>query len=204
MVIGEQIKRHREKKGMSQDELARRVLVSRPTISHWETGKTMPDAQSLLLLAQLFDTTIDELVKGSVDEMKCAVAHEARVQHGLSAGLSVLTLACAFGLMFTALWAREYVGHAARIVGMLLCFAFTWTLFRRQGSTARASHDMETVLNALGKGETPDEEGRLIDDVATDGVRNPIARLSLSFVAAVLIATILIVLVGTLAPDSLL
>lgn len=44
--------------------------MSRVTISHWETNKTLPDVQSMLLLANLFGTTIDEMVRGDVDEIR--------------------------------------------------------------------------------------------------------------------------------------
>jgi DNA-binding XRE family transcriptional regulator len=58
---------------MSQEELAKRIYVSRQTISNWETDKTYPDIQSLLLLSALFDVTLDDLVKGDVEAMKRTV-----------------------------------------------------------------------------------------------------------------------------------
>ncbi len=70
MDIGNQIKERRQRLGLSQEELAQRLYVTRVTISHWETSKTLPDVQSMLLLANLFGTTIDEMVRGDVDEMR--------------------------------------------------------------------------------------------------------------------------------------
>ncbi|HJB49003.1 MAG TPA: helix-turn-helix transcriptional regulator [Candidatus Olsenella excrementigallinarum] len=54
--------------GLSQEELAWRLYVSRVAVSHWETSRTLPDVQSMLLLTNLFGTTVDELVRGGVDE----------------------------------------------------------------------------------------------------------------------------------------
>ena len=54
--------------GLSQEELARRLYVSRVAVSHWETSRTLPDVQSMLLLTNLFGTTVDELLRGGVDE----------------------------------------------------------------------------------------------------------------------------------------
>lgn len=54
--------------GLSQEELAWRLYVSRVAVSHWETSMTLPDVQSMLLLTNLFGTTVDELVRGGVDE----------------------------------------------------------------------------------------------------------------------------------------
>ena len=69
MELGSHIKAKRAELGISQDELAGRIYVSRQTISSWENDKTYPDVQSLLLLSQVFGTTIDELVRGDVDTM---------------------------------------------------------------------------------------------------------------------------------------
>lgn len=54
--------------GLSREELAWRLYVSRVAVSHWETSRTLPDVQSTLLLADLFGTTVDELLRGDVDE----------------------------------------------------------------------------------------------------------------------------------------
>ena len=53
MDISNQIKKRRTDMGLSQEELAERIYVSRQTISNWETDKTYPDIQSLLLLSIL-------------------------------------------------------------------------------------------------------------------------------------------------------
>ena len=54
MDISNQIKKRRTDMGLSQEELAERIYVSRQTISNWETDKTYPDIQSLLLLSISF------------------------------------------------------------------------------------------------------------------------------------------------------
>ena len=50
--IGEQIHEARKRAGMTQETLARAVNVSRQTISHWEVGRAMPDAEMLLKLSE--------------------------------------------------------------------------------------------------------------------------------------------------------
>jgi DNA-binding XRE family transcriptional regulator len=65
--LGKQIKQHREARGLSQDDLARKIYVSRQTISNWETDRTCPDIQSLLLMSTLFDVTIDDMVRGDIE-----------------------------------------------------------------------------------------------------------------------------------------
>ena len=79
MEVGNTIRNLRTAKGMSQEELAEKVYVSRQTISNWENDKSYPDVQSLAIVAELFDTTIDSLVKGDLPMMETRIA-EAEVQ----------------------------------------------------------------------------------------------------------------------------
>ena len=77
MEIGSRIREHRSALGLSQDELAGRVYVSRQTISSWENDKTYPDVQSLLLLSEIFGTSVDSLIKGDVDTMTKTIEKDA-------------------------------------------------------------------------------------------------------------------------------
>ena len=73
MEVSKRIREERERKGISQEELARQIFVSRQTVSNWETGKTCPDVQSLLLMSNLFDVSVDSLVRGDVETMSKAI-----------------------------------------------------------------------------------------------------------------------------------
>lgn len=70
MELGGQIRKYRDTLGLSQEELAEKVFVTRQSVSNWETGKTYPDIHSLLLLGNLFGCTLDELIKGDIETMK--------------------------------------------------------------------------------------------------------------------------------------
>ncbi len=70
MELGGQIKRHRTRLGLSQEELADRIFVTRQSVSNWENGRTYPDLQSLLRLSDLFGRSLDELIKGDIETMK--------------------------------------------------------------------------------------------------------------------------------------
>ncbi len=70
MKIAQQIKQHRQGLGISQEELAERVYVTRQTVSNWENGKSYPDIGSLIRLGDLFGVSLDTLIKGDLDEMK--------------------------------------------------------------------------------------------------------------------------------------
>ena len=60
----------RIKKGMSQEELAERVFVTRQAVSRWETGDTVPNTETLKLLSKLFDVSINTLL-GSPRQLVC-------------------------------------------------------------------------------------------------------------------------------------
>ena len=60
----------RTKNGMSQDELAERVFVTRQAVSRWETGETVPNTETLKLLSREFTVSINTLL-GSPRELFC-------------------------------------------------------------------------------------------------------------------------------------
>ena len=49
-------------KGMSQDELAEKLFVTRQAVSRWENGETVPNTETLKLLSKLFDVSINTLL----------------------------------------------------------------------------------------------------------------------------------------------
>lgn len=108
MDISNQIKTRREAMGLSQEQLAEKLYVSRQTISNWERDKTYPDVQSLLMLSALFDTSIDTLVKGDVTVMEEAVERDRKRLGTRMLWLAVLMLALfvlAFALILSPAFA---------------------------------------------------------------------------------------------------
>lgn len=70
LEVGTQIKKYRCNMGISQEELAEKVYVSRQTVSNWETGENYPDIHSVLLLSSVFNISLDQLIKEDVEIMK--------------------------------------------------------------------------------------------------------------------------------------
>lgn len=60
----------RKQKGFSQEELAHRLNVSRQTVSKWEVGESTPDMEKLVAISDLFEVSLDELIKGEKAEPK--------------------------------------------------------------------------------------------------------------------------------------
>ena len=58
----------RTKKGLSQEELAEKIFVTRQAVSRWETGETIPNIDTLKLLSKLFDVSINTLLGSPRDK----------------------------------------------------------------------------------------------------------------------------------------
>lgn len=63
--LGETIKTHRTRCGMTQELVAERLGVSRQAVSKWESGTSDPSTTNLLALAKLFEVSPEELLKGA-------------------------------------------------------------------------------------------------------------------------------------------
>lgn len=63
MALADQLKSSRENKGLSQMDVAKKLNITRQSISKWETGKGYPDLDNLVLLSEIYEISIDELLK---------------------------------------------------------------------------------------------------------------------------------------------
>lgn len=64
MEFGEKIKTARLKKGLTQEQVAQELYISRQAVSNWESGKNYPDLETLCLLSDLYQISLDTLLKG--------------------------------------------------------------------------------------------------------------------------------------------
>ncbi|WP_157800191.1 helix-turn-helix domain-containing protein [Sporolactobacillus pectinivorans] len=70
MTIGERLQNQRKKLGYTQQEIAGKLHVSRQTISNWEVGKNYPDLQSIVDLSDIYNISLDLLLKGDENVME--------------------------------------------------------------------------------------------------------------------------------------
>ena len=109
MDFGEKIKELREAKGMTQQNLADRLFVTRQTVSRWEGGSRFPDLVTAKNLADILDTTVDSLM---ADDSSMQIEQRAR-SYGRLAGkietmVIALCVAISFGnLFFSCWWLRD-------------------------------------------------------------------------------------------------
>ena len=116
MDIGVRIKQYRERQNISQDELALKIFVSRQTISNWETSKSYPDIKSLTMLSNIFHVTLDDFIKGDIEEMKKIVSKEKIEKFNI---MSYIFLAEMLILMFSAYPLFKIDGYIGAIIWAL-------------------------------------------------------------------------------------
>lgn len=64
MNIGKKIHEIRQRKNLTQEQLASDLAISRQAVSKWESGKAIPDIENLMYISNLYDVSLDELIKG--------------------------------------------------------------------------------------------------------------------------------------------
>ncbi len=170
MELSRQLKTRREEQGLSQDEVAKAIFVSRQTISNWETDKTYPDVQSLLLLSQLYNTSIDELVRGDAARIQQVVERDSRKMRLLSYGMiGFSVLAFLFLLVFSLVWqepsgfARMSKGNIAGAATFVVLYAIGFGMAIAI-DRLKKKHDIVTYreIDRFLKGELdggPDSQG---------------------------------------------
>ncbi|SDW79318.1 helix-turn-helix domain-containing protein [Streptococcus equinus] len=114
----------RKEKNVSQEELAEKLYVSRQTISNWERGKTYPDINSLLLMANYFDVSLDYLIKGDIDIMKHQVDQSQFKKWLILGGISWFIFSVVFG--------TRYLFDKGQVVAILTLLALpvAYSLFQ--------------------------------------------------------------------------
>ena len=94
-MLSERIYKFRRKSGLSQEQLAEKIGVSRQAISKWESGTSTPELEKLRALSDCFSITLDELVK---DETANQEASEAPLKSRENKASKVAEMKVGIGL----------------------------------------------------------------------------------------------------------
>lgn len=79
MSLGEKLLKLRKKKGLSQEEVADKLHVTRQTISKWETDQSMPDFDKVVPICQLYEISTEELFCDEVESSRCDESRDYEV-----------------------------------------------------------------------------------------------------------------------------
>ena len=120
MDFGEKLKALRTERGLTQEQLAARLYVSRTAVSKWETGGGSPNLDSLQAVARLFDVSVDDLL--STDDL-IVLARDERRSTARSSGMLSFGLLDVLAVMFVGaveiVLAAAGSRRAARIVALV-------------------------------------------------------------------------------------
>ena len=85
--VGQKLQIARNKQGLTQEQIAQQLQVSRQTISNWENNKSYPDIVSLITLSQLYQISLDQLLKGD----KAMIEHLSKSTSTVASNRRLLT-----------------------------------------------------------------------------------------------------------------
>ena len=125
MNVSDRIQNLRKLKGISQEELADRIGVSRQAVSKWESEQSLPDIDKVIIMSEFFDVTTDYILRGIETEKQTPIS-----QRTPDAGIFVVvaTVAIFVGLIVAcAAWYEYQVALA--IVGGLIIMAVGCMMF---------------------------------------------------------------------------
>ena len=189
MELGKQIKKHRQEVQLSQEKLADRVYVSRQTISNWENDKSYPDVNSLVLLSEIFQISLDNLIKGDIEVMKDVIQKEEIVKMNrygkIYTIMLIVTVVSAVPLfMWLGVWAFIPWGI---IWALSMYFAF-------QVEKVKKDSDVQTYKEIVAF-----SEGKLLDDIQKQREigKRPYQKIFL-VIGSALITFVVCVLIGFL------
>lgn len=93
MTIEERIQALRKSKGLSQEQLAEILGVSRQAVSKWESGQSLPEIEKLISMSELFEATIDYILKGESASVPDSSHGAARLGSQIVSAVAAMLLA---------------------------------------------------------------------------------------------------------------
>ena len=155
MELGKQIKMHRQEEQLSQEELADRVYVSRQTISNWENDKSYPDVNSLVLLSEIFQISLDNLIKGDIEVMKDVIQkEEIEKMNRYGKAYTIMLIATAVSAVPLFMWLGVWAFIPWGIIWAIsMYFAF-------KVEKVKKDNDVQTYKEIVAF-----SEGKLLDDI---------------------------------------
>ncbi len=120
MNIADRIQTLRKAKGLSQEELADKLGVSRQAVSKWESEQSIPDIDRIIIMSDFFEVTTDYILKGIEAEKPAAGRWDAKLFAGVATGLNFIGLILACAVWYENQTATALVlGAVVMLVGCL-------------------------------------------------------------------------------------
>ena len=150
MEFGDKLKKLRTDRGLSQDELAAKIFVTRTAVSKWETKKGYTSNDSLKLIANLFDVTLDELISDDDVESKRIIDDKkAKIAYAFAAAFLIATFAFAFGAYFSG-YTLLCIGSFVCAAGYVIAAFLSKPRYKRFQSKNRLAYDIISKIIVIG------------------------------------------------------
>ena len=193
MEFGNRIKELRKAQNINQDELAEKLFVSRQTISNWENYKSYPDIQSVLLLSEIFNVSVDQLLKGDVEKMERIITEQTQADinkmHTYAIGMLISIVALLISMPVLA-----YTTGFWFFIPSVLLFACAM-YFAIRIEKCKKEYNVQTYkeIVAFTKGETLYKEDQIREE-AKRPYQKVLAPILSAVIAAVVCSGILLIL----------
>ena len=89
-MVGKSIKKYREEKKLTQDDLAEKLSVTRQAVSNWECGKTQPDIETLHKISEALEVSVEELIYG--EKRKIEIVHNHNVTKTVTGNVTICVM----------------------------------------------------------------------------------------------------------------
>ena len=127
MNMADRIQYLRKAKGISQEELADKIGVSRQAVSKWESEQSTPDLERIIVLSEFFEVTTDYILKGiepTKDKDEKGKELASRILYIASTALIVIGLFCAFSEWYAeqtmeAIWGAMIIQAVIALISIL-------------------------------------------------------------------------------------
>lgn len=136
--IGEFILNERKAKNLTQTKLAEKIFVSEKTVSKWENGKGVPDTNTLPLLCEIFDVSINELLNGEriskesyttkAEEKILDLQREKEMAHKRLLFMEIIVAFLAMTILLSASCIVYFINMPTWLRILILAVAFTITI----------------------------------------------------------------------------
>ena len=114
MNIADRIQSLRKTKGISQEELADKIGVSRQAVSKWESEQSLPDMEKIILMSDYFEVTTDYILKGIENKKQEVSTINASIFMSIASALNFIGV-----IVSAAIWYEQQVVMAT-VIGLIM------------------------------------------------------------------------------------
>ena len=139
MSLSENLYNLRKIKKISQEELAEKLNVSRQAVSKWESGSGYPETEKIIAICEIFDCSMDQLVKGKISEDIKSEKNNydevmTKTSKGIALAIGIILLGVSIMLTLMGIFDKEESIGLIGVVCILIAVVFALPLFIINGT----------------------------------------------------------------------